>query len=349
MQNILHKSPNLDLLRALAVCFVVADHTAKFLGHPLVFGHEMNWLGRLGVMFFFVHTCTVLMLSLERLWTEASFSRVCLAFYARRVFRIYPLSIFAVLVVWLGSIPSETIVGLHTLSLLRPSWAELSANLLLVQNLWPKNAGNIIGALWSLPYEVQMYLLLPFLFYWLARRKQAWLLIGVWTLSWIPSHYFLPLGYAPHFLGGVIAYSFSLRRRLLVLSWWILPALLFVFAFAFVAWPSKHFGGVICLLLGLLLPQVSRCHVGWLNHLTANIAKYSYGVYLSHLFCLWFAFNIVSRFHFVAFVALLILLPIALYYLIESPLISLGLKLGEYITGRPRRLPLVVELAKTAP
>jgi peptidoglycan/LPS O-acetylase OafA/YrhL len=349
MFNILHKSPNLDLLRALAVCFVVTDHTARFLGHPFVLGCEMNWLGRLGVMFFFVHTCTVLMLSLERLRTEASPPRVCMAFYVRRLFRIYPLSIFAVLAVWLGSIPSAQIVGRQTLSLLRPSWMELSGNLLLIQNLWPKDARDIIGVLWSLPYEVQMYLLLPFLFYWLARRTQVWPLIVFWTLAWLPSHYITPLRFAPHFIGGVIAYSMSLRNRVLVLPWFILPALIFVSAAAFLLRPSIFFGAVICLVLGLLLPQFSRCQVEWLNKSAANVAKYSYGVYLSHLFSLWFAFNVVPRFHLLTFGALLVILPVVLYHVVESPLISLGLTLGEHITGARRRLPLVAEVAKTGP
>jgi peptidoglycan/LPS O-acetylase OafA/YrhL len=272
-----------------------------------------------------------------------------MAFYVRRLFRIYPLSIFAVLVVWLGSIPSAQIVGRHTLGLLRPSWMELSGNLLLIQNLWPKDARNIIGVLWSLPYEVQMYLVLPFLFYWLARRKQVWPLIVVWVLAWLPSHYFTPLGFAPHFLGGVIAYSTSLRSRVIVLSWWILPIGLFAAAAAFLIRPSFFFGGVICLALGLLLPQFSRCHVRWLNNVTASVAKYSYGVYLSHLFSLWFAFNVVPRFHLLTYGALLIFLPVALYYVIESPLIAVGLRLGERITFARRRLPLVAEVARTAP
>lgn len=346
MFNILHKSPNLDLLRAVAVCFVVVDHTAKFLGHPFLLGLEMNWLGRLGVMFFFVHTCTVLMLSLERLRTEASPTRVCAAFYVRRLFRIYPLSIFAVVVVWLGSIPSAQIVGRHTLSLLQPSLMELCGNVLLVQNLWPKDARDIIGVLWSLPYEVQMYLVLPFLFYWLARRKQLWPLIVVWMLAWLPSHYFTPFRFVPHFLGGVIAYSVSLRSRVLILRWWILPAGVFAAAAVFLFRPSIFLGGVICLILGLLLPQFSRCHVDWLNASTANLAKYSYGVYLSHLFSLWFAFNVVPRFHLLTYGALLMVLPVFLYHTIEWPLISLGLKLGGHVTRGQQRLPMVAEVAK---
>jgi peptidoglycan/LPS O-acetylase OafA/YrhL len=271
------------------------------------------------------------------------------AFYVRRLFRIYPLSIFAVMVVWLGSIPSAQIVGRHTLSLLQPSWGELWSNLLLLQNLWPKDARDIIGVLWSLPYEVQMYLVLPLLFYRLARRKQVWPLIVVWTLAWLPSHYFTPFRFVPHFLGGVIAYQVSLRNRVLILRWWLLPAGLVASVAVFVFRPSVFLGGVICLVLGLLLPQFSRCDAGWLNASTANLAKYSYGVYLSHLFSLWFAFNVMPRFHLLTYGVLLVMVPVVLYHAIESPLISIGLKLGEHVTGPYRRLPLVAEVAKSAP
>ena len=49
-------SPNLDLLRSIAVLLVLFDHTFKFLGfeHPL--GFDINWVGRMGVGFFFVQS-----------------------------------------------------------------------------------------------------------------------------------------------------------------------------------------------------------------------------------------------------------------------------------------------------
>jgi peptidoglycan/LPS O-acetylase OafA/YrhL len=111
--------PNLDLLRACAVLFVLADHTLFSLGVRRIWASDMEWLGRLGVLFFFVHTCCVLMSSLERHKGQGLVWR----FFVRRAFRIYPLSIVAVL---LAMIPP------HAPALRAAQWL---SNLALVQDL----------------------------------------------------------------------------------------------------------------------------------------------------------------------------------------------------------------------
>jgi hypothetical protein len=57
------ESTNLDLLRSFAVLLVLFDHTIKFLGFYHHRSFDINWMGRIGVTFFFVHTSLVLMLS----------------------------------------------------------------------------------------------------------------------------------------------------------------------------------------------------------------------------------------------------------------------------------------------
>src|SRR5579864_4746600 len=59
-------SPNLDLLRATAVFCVVLSHVAVFEGRAYLGPLNLQGLGIFGVLIFFVHTCLVLMLSLER-------------------------------------------------------------------------------------------------------------------------------------------------------------------------------------------------------------------------------------------------------------------------------------------
>ena len=91
---------NLDALRSLAVLSVVIQH----LWHQCVdvhlctYSHTVNdvlsTLSFTGVMFFFVHTCLVLMLSLQR---SPEYKRGA-AFLVRRAFLIYPLSCATVLV-----------------------------------------------------------------------------------------------------------------------------------------------------------------------------------------------------------------------------------------------------------
>ncbi len=106
-------------------------------------------------------------------------------FYIRRFFRIYPLSVAAVL--------AAVALHLHANGRgiafdPRPSALELAANLLLVQNL--TYSDSIIGPLWSLPLEIQMYLVLPFLFLW--RKRSLWTLVPLWLLFGILGH--LPQG-----------------------------------------------------------------------------------------------------------------------------------------------------------
>src|SRR6266849_2120427 len=82
------ESRNLDLLRAIAVLCVFAAHLTLCLidtrhvrvTHYSVWKTQLNELGHIGVLFFFVHTALVLMRSLDR--TKARF--LVLNFYIRR-------------------------------------------------------------------------------------------------------------------------------------------------------------------------------------------------------------------------------------------------------------------------
>src|SRR5208282_2014964 len=95
-------SPNLDLLRTVAVLSVLTDHIAATFG--IAQRHPLFWaLGRWGVLLFFVHTSLVLMMSMERL--GLSDWQLYSAFYIRRFFRIYPLSVAVITIVLLARIP----------------------------------------------------------------------------------------------------------------------------------------------------------------------------------------------------------------------------------------------------
>ncbi len=144
-------SVSLDLLRAIAVLCVFMSHLLSALGIP-----NIDSLGRFGVVIFFVHTSFVLMASLERLDVYAkSDCRLIAAFCIRRFFRIYPLAILFVLLVPMFHIPASP--GMIY------AWVgvkDFLSNLALIQNL--TFTADILGPLWSLPLEVQMYVILPF-------------------------------------------------------------------------------------------------------------------------------------------------------------------------------------------
>ena len=100
-----------------------------------------------------VHTSFVLMQSLERTSNQPY---TAVRFYSRRMFRIDPLAIGCVLVsFFIGRDPSTGKATKWTLRKLTP-------NLLLLENLTYDR--DMVGGLWTLPLEVQMYAAAPLLY-----------------------------------------------------------------------------------------------------------------------------------------------------------------------------------------
>ena len=225
---------NLDFLRSAAVLLVVGFHLAKLFNWQ--FGRlRVTDIGLLGVNLFFVHTTLVLMFSLERQRARST-APLFLPFMVRRCFRIYPLAILVVTFVYLFRIPSDLQFG--RFDLLHQNSANLIANLLLIQNVTLQKANP--GPLWSLPLEIQMYLVLPALFLFASRSKSSWGVIvfwwsavGLWYLAGFSTG-MLPLSeggirspveallkftrFAPCFLSGIVAYKLWRRPRVLPIS-----------------------------------------------------------------------------------------------------------------------------------
>lgn len=317
---------NLDLLRTVAVLLVVTFHLLLALGAP-----ERIWpLGGWGVYMFFVHTSLVLMYSLRRQVGDAAITGGQLRdFLARRAFRILPLSVLVVSVVCVLSLPVGHLRGGHFVPVPMNA-AAVAANLLLVQNLTGHE--SVMATLWSLPYELQMYLVLPAL-YLLARRPRALrLLLPLWLLACVAGRW-LPLGtwqmplYVPCFLAGVVAYRLSLHRRPRLPAA-AFPLLVLGLTAAYYARPSRGLEWVYTLLLAAALPLFKPLQWPPLRRACQLVARYSYGIYLSHFLCLWLAFERVARatpaFRMSVFVTSAAAAPFALYHVIESPFINLG-------------------------
>jgi peptidoglycan/LPS O-acetylase OafA/YrhL len=63
-----------------------------------------------------------------------------------------------------------------------------------------------------------------------------------------------------------------------------------------------------------------------LKILSANIATYSYGIYLGHSFCIWLALGV---FHsWTLFLIMIVTLPVVLYHALERPAIQFGIRLA---------------------
>jgi len=222
------------------------------------------------------------------------------------------------------------------------------SNFLLCQNLTLSQ--SVIGPLWSLPYEVQMYLLLPALFTILRWSRSAKPLIGIWVAAiaigllqpWlgdtnVGAHLRLDrlsiAAYIPCFLAGVTAYYLSLRRREPKLAFWLWPLSIIAATAVVLRWHVRTawlppVGWYCCLGLGLALTRCRESTHGGLNRLTHYMAKYSYGLYLGQIPVLWLAFVKLNYLPHSAqwgiFLLLIVLVPVASYHLIEAPLISFG-------------------------
>lgn len=328
--------PNLDLLRSIAVVLVVVEHTLLAMQVFRIGSWKVAWLGVVGVFMFFVHTSLVLMWSLER-------NPYVLGFYIRRIFRIYPLAIAVLLMVVLFRIPALKDPAGHTFFVM-PHARSLVENLLLIQNL--HGGENIWGVMWSLPYEVEMYLLLPFLYFFVRRNLFLWPMLLLWaatvdyTISAFHPHgdsFLTFLMTIPYFLAGVIAYILFSRLKPR-LPWFGLPLAIAVILFCFMPRPSWTGGWILTLALGFILPTFKQVQTRWIMSSSYAIAKYSYGIYLVHPISILIAVNLMQGFNLVwrlsALVLSLALMAVAAHKLVEAPMIRLGSKLANRLEGR---------------
>jgi peptidoglycan/LPS O-acetylase OafA/YrhL len=323
--------PNLDLLRVWAVLLVLLSHLQfLFQLENLPGPFNFRGMGHWGVLMFFVHTSLVLTMSLQRQYQRSPAAGLFVPFIISRIFRIYPLSVFSVAMVWLFSLPLGHIVHGVMVPMAMNKFGFLS-NILLLQNLTHHDSPNV--PMWSLPYEMQMYLFLPALFL-LARWKWGiGPLLGLWWVSFVSSHHepallrhHLPdfIEYVACFVPGVIAYKIMtlLKPRLPAWMWLVVLPVLTMY---YLRNQSMSRGAVACLALGGLIPLFSQIHFSKFLQLAA---RYSYGIYLAQYFCIWLGFEAAPRLPWVAkwslFFVLLAIIPVALYHLLEKPMIDLG-------------------------
>src|SRR6202142_3808630 len=315
-------SANLDLLRTIAVLLVLVNHLTRHYHYD-----RFDGVGIFGVLLFFVHTSLVLMYSMQR--SHLTGFALIKDFYIRRFFRIYPLSILAVLLAVALHLHAD---GRGLAIGARPGPIEFFSNLFLVQNLTYSN--SIIGPLWSLPLEVQMYLFLPFLFLWRKRSLGALLLLwlgfgflGHFSQTIPALAWFTLLLYVPNFLPGIIAFTLPERRFLPSYLW---PVFILLLTALFFAMPSRRVGGIGFLLLGLGIPFFKEITFRPVKFVANRIAPYSYGIYLGHAFFIWWALTVHNNW--LLFWLMWLIIPIVLYHAFERPAIAVGRRLAEKLS-----------------
>ena len=321
--------PNLDILRACAVISVVAEHILLAFGVQSLGYWQVRWMGVVGVLLFFIHTSLVLMWSLER-------RPQTLDFYIRRVFRIYPLAVLAIVVTLLFHAPVAGRTEAYFAYAGPPNFGALMAELLLVPNLF--RGYSAMSVLWSLPFEVEMYVCLPALFFFVQRHLRLWPLVLFWCLEvalcrplfrGAAYNFFLVI---PYFLPGVMAYVGFTRHRAVLPAWLFPPFLLLLWA-VFMLHPGWREGDALCLVAGLALPafhQIRNVMLGRASHL---LAKYSYGLYLMHPLAIVLGVYLLPHcplaVQLTVIVVSLAALSVGAYHAVELPLIRLGSRLAQ--------------------
>lgn len=328
------ESANLDLIRTVAVLSVFFAHLRESF---LPTHSDWMWrFGQMGVLIFFAHTSFVLMLSLER--SKYHGKTLFSTFYLRRFFRLYPLSIFCVLIAYVLHASPERFVHYRLWTI-----PQLLSNLALTTNLTYTDV--MVGGLWTLPLEVQMYIALPFLFILCGKRHWGWL-FALWLLS-VPIAYIEPhvsgrlnvFAYVPSFLGGVIAWRLSRQfpRRL---PGWVWPVAFTAVAFLWLSTNRENYvfhRWAFGLGLGLSIPFFREITLRPLARAAHEIAKYSYGLYLSHVAMIFFIFGLHQPLvvRWVIFSVCAVCIPVAIYHFLEKPMIDFGQRLTTRIF-RPR-------------
>jgi len=352
----MHRLPGLDLLRAIAIVWVMLFHSFIVGG----LGPDFAWLSRYGwagVDIFFVLSGfligTQVLRPLQR-GEPLSFG----AFYGRRAWRILPaFAVVLALYVWFP--------GLREVPGLQPWWqfATFTLNLLTDTN------NQAFSHAWSLCVEEHFYLVFPLLAWWLTRRSStlgfislcvAAVVLGVAlrTTVWLhdaamdpPRNWFLEDIYYPTWmrldglLMGIMLAALRVYRpqawtRLQARSNMVLLGGIGVSCFALwlfrdrtgllanaLGWPLLSFGFGLLVFAGAdrqsLLGRWRLPGAGWL-------AGISYSLYLSHKV----AFHVVSTtfgaqlqghgmIAFMTYAVAVLMLGAALHYLVERPCLRL--------------------------
>ena len=149
-----HDDPAIEALRGFAALIVVAAHYVRFLAsQPGAWGFAST-----GVDLFFVLSGYV--------FAPYFFGKPLPVgpHLVRRFFRLYPLYVVALLTYASLKLPDPA------------AWSHIWAHLFMVQTLQSTEVAFFYNpAFWSLPPEVEFYLVLPLLAWALARRRFAWL------------------------------------------------------------------------------------------------------------------------------------------------------------------------------
>ncbi|MFG2356233.1 acyltransferase family protein [Streptomyces sp. NPDC048521] len=286
--------PSLTGLRWVAALLVFGLHVNNFGYFGGTGGRLASWgfgAGATGVSFFFVLSGFVLT------WSARPGDRV-LAFWRRRVARVYP--------VHLATLAVALLMAYTTAHQPRPTLKQAAANGLLLHAWWHPWWQTLNPVSWSLACEAFFYAAFPLLILLLRRLDArgsvalggssvaAVLLLG-WSDAhhwWTYSLYSFPAARLPEFVLGAVS------ARLVLLGRWRGPGLeaslaLALIGYFFVPQVTPGYSATVCTIIGfgLLIPAAAVADLHglpslWRHRRLVRLGELSFAFYMIHLLVL---------------------------------------------------------------
>ncbi|MYW16889.1 acyltransferase family protein [Streptomyces sp. SID2955] len=287
--------PSLTGLRWMAALLVFGLHVTNFGYFGGRSGRLVSWAfspGATGVSFFFVLSGFVLT------WSARPRDRA-LAFWWRRVTRIYPVHLVTVVI---ASVMAYTLAHQP-----RPTPGQALANALLLHSWWHPWWQTLNPVSWSLACEAFFYACFPLLILLLRRLGArgstalgALAVVALLVLAhadlhhwWSQSIYSFPAARLPEFVLGAVA------ARLVLLGRWRGPGLEASLALAVIGYflvpQATHGGypGTVCTIAGfaLLIPAAAVADLHglpslWRRRRLVRLGELSFAFYMIHLLVL---------------------------------------------------------------
>ncbi len=344
----------IDALRGLAVLLVVITHCHN----NFMNASYLPWIGRIlgnmvyGVPLFYVISSYTLCHSSKNRMYE---SKYLINFFIRRVFRIAPMFIFA-LIVYLVFLNSGDRFWLY--------WGQkidifsVISSFFLMHGLHPSWTNSIVPGQWSIATEFSFYLIFPFIFSKLSTfRKTLFVLVPSFIFSqllflfftnknlistpdlWNTWLYYNVLFQLPVFLCGILVFHLEQQEYKInfdkkVLSYVFILSFLFLLDVMFpkLVPDVYYFAVFFSVLLLVLKKNPSKIIV---NKFLIYLGKISFSVYLFHIFVLIMFHKLhLDTFSNIAEINLLIRVPLILiitmfissfsYKYIEIPFQKIG-------------------------
>ncbi|MBL1086884.1 acyltransferase [Streptomyces actinomycinicus] len=294
--------PSLTGLRWMAALLVFGLHVQNFGYFGGTGGRLVTWgfgAGATGVSFFFVLSGFVLT------WSARPRDRA-LAFWRRRIARIYPVHLVTLAVAF--------VLACMLTHQTRPTPKQALANALLLHSWWRPWWQTLNPVSWSLACEAFFYAAFPLLVLLLRRlgaRATAALgvlsLTAVAALSWTDAHhwwtesiYSFPAARLPEFVLGAVT------ARLVLLGRWRGPGLeaslaLAILGYFLVPQVTPGYSATVCTIAGfaLLIPAAAVADLQglpslWRRRRMVRLGELSFAFYMVHLLVLRAATNLLG-------------------------------------------------------